>query len=160
MLRNSIRALALTFFFTVISITLTAQSMEEEVDLIQSIYGMEKKAVIAEFLGDAVNDEFWKIYNTYEGQRKELGKQRIDLLSDYANNYDSMKGDKADEMVRNAEKLGSSQIKLISQYTKKVRKVAGSEVAAQFYQIEHYLLSATRTEIFENIPLIGELRTN
>ena len=160
MIHKAFKIAALSIFTLSISSNGFSQSVNEEVDLIQSIYGMEKKEVIAEFLGDAVNEDFWNIYDVYETKRKELGKQRVKLLSNYVDNYSQMKGDNADDMVKQAEKLSSSQAKLISQYTKQVRKVAGSEVAAQFYQIEHYLLSATRTEIFENIPFIGELRTN
>jgi hypothetical protein len=154
---NTIAGLFLTL---TISLSLNAQTITEEVDLIQSIYGMEKKSVISEFLGDSVGDTFWEVYDAYELERKQLGKDRIQLLSDYADNYTELKGEKADAMVKNAESLNKSQNKLISKYTKQVRKVAGSEVAAQFYQIEHYLLSATRTEIFENIPFIGDMRKN
>jgi hypothetical protein len=148
-------------FFTIICATPTnAQATDSEVNLIQSIYGMEKRAVIAEFLGDTVDNTFWDVYEAYELERKALGKARINLLNEYVEKYSELKGDLADALVNKAEKLGRSNDKLISQYTKKVRKVAGSEVAAQFYQIEHYLLSATQAEIFENIPFIGDLREN
>lgn len=139
-------------------ISIQAQVATEEVDLLQSLYGMEKKALISEFLGSSVNDSFWQVYDTYEMERKALGKERIDLLSNYVDNYSGLQGDKADELINKAERLNKKQNSLISKYTKKVRKVAGSEVAAQFYQVEHYLLSAMRAEIFENIPFIGTLK--
>ena len=152
-------AFSAVVFFTASSIV-QAQSMTEEVDLLQSLYGMEKKSLVSEFLGESVDSNFWTVYDAYEAERKELGKSRIDLLNNYAENYTKIKGDKADELVKQAESLSNKQNKLISSYTKKVRKVAGSEVAAQFYQIEHYLLSATRTEIFESIPFIGALKND
>ena len=147
---------AFLILFTVVSTQ--AQSITEEVDLLQSIYGMEKKSLVSEFLGSTVDSSFWELYDAYEMERKDLGKNRIALLNDYADNYTEIKGEKADELVKKAESLNKNQNSLISKYTKKVRKVSGSEVAAQFYQIEHYLLSATRTEIFENIPFIGALK--
>jgi hypothetical protein len=36
-------------------------------------------------------------------------------------------------------------------------KTVGIKPAAQFYQLENYLLSAIRLEILDNIPFIGEI---
>jgi len=122
------------------------------------LYGMEKKAVMSEILGITVDARFWTVYEAYELERKELGKDRIALLTSYVEDYGDIKGDKADELVKNAERLNKGQNSLIAKYTRKVRKIVGSEVAAQFYQIEHYLLNAIRSEIFENLPVIGEIK--
>ena len=58
-----------------------AQSDKEEIDLMQAAFGMNKKAAVAEFVkvSDTQKDAFWKLYDEYETQRKELGKQRIEL---------------------------------------------------------------------------------
>jgi hypothetical protein len=66
-----------------------AQSNKEDVDVIQSLYGKEKKAILAGFvvLEGAQKDAFWTLYDEYETKRKELGKQRIALLEKYAANY-------------------------------------------------------------------------
>jgi len=137
--------------------TSNAQSMNEEVDMIQSLYGMEKKALMAEFLGDSVNDEFWTLYDAYEAERKTLGKGRLSLISEYVTNYSKIEGEVADGMVKQSEKLNSKLTGLISKYTKKVRKATDSKVAAQFFQIENYLLSVTRIQIMNDLPFLGEL---
>ena len=158
-MKNKILNTLLSAVLLLVTLTsVQAQSATEEVDLLQSLYGMEKKALISEFLGNNVDDAFWNVYDAYEMERKALGKDRIDLLTSYVEDYENIKGEKADELIKKAERLNKAQNSLISKYTKKVRKIVGSEVAAQFYQIEHYLLSATRTEIFENLPVIGEIR--
>ena len=58
-----------------------AQSNKEEIDLMQAAFGREKKAVVADFVKVSATqkDAFWKFYDEYETQRKELGRQRIDL---------------------------------------------------------------------------------
>lgn len=138
--------------------TSNAQSMSEEVDMIQSLYGMEKKALMTEFLGDSVKDEFWTLYDAYEAERKSLGKERLSLISEYVTNYSKIEGDVADGMVKQSEKLNSKLTGLISKYTKKVRKATDSKVAAQFFQIENYLLSVTRIQIMNNLPFLGEIK--
>jgi hypothetical protein len=52
------------------------------VDLMQVQYGMDKKAAVEEFVkpSDSQKDAFRKLYDEYETQRKDLDKQRIELL--------------------------------------------------------------------------------
>jgi hypothetical protein len=136
-----------------------AQSNKEDVDLIQSIYGKEKKAIVAEFikLEGAQSDAFWKLYDEYETQRKELGKQRISLLERYANSYMTLDDATTDQLMKDMMGLSVKTDKLINTYYGKIKKSSGVKAAAQFAQLESYLLSVIRANIFENIPFIGEL---
>lgn len=136
-----------------------AQSNKEDVDFIQSIYGKEKKTIIADFikLEGAQKDAFWKLYDEYETKRKELGKKRIALLEKYAASYSSIDDATATEITKETIKLGAETDKLIATYHKKMEKASGAKAAAQFYQIEAYFLSVIRASILESIPFIGEL---
>lgn len=135
-----------------------AQTVKEEVDMIQAMYGMEKKAMIADFivLEGTQKDAFWKVYDEYETKRKELGKKRIQLLKKYADNYSSLDDATTEEILKEMISLQGQTDKLIGTYATKLKKGAGVKAAGQFYQFEEYLLSKIRTEIFEEIPLIGE----
>ena len=137
-----------------------AQSNKEDIDLIQSIYGKEKKTIVADFikLEGAQKDAFWKLYDEYEGKRKALGHKRVALLEKYAANYGTMDDLATSNLIKETVSLGAETDKLIATYHKKIEKAAGAKPAAQFYQLEVYLLSAIRTAIFENIPFIGELK--
>jgi hypothetical protein len=148
----------LTTVLIAISFFAAAQTSTEEVDLVQSVFGMEKKAMVAEFvkLQGAQADAFWKVYDEYEVERKQLGKKRIDLLSRYASGYGTMDDAATDAIITDMTKLSASYDKLMSSYYKKMKKAAGVKPAAQFYQFEGYVLSKMRAEIMENIPLIGE----
>jgi len=136
-----------------------AQSNSEEIDFLQSIIGGEKKGVVADFiqLEGASKDAFWGLYDAYESERKALGKNRISLLEKYANEFEGISDAETDNIVMEAQKLAKSNEKLINSYYKKIKKVSGSKAAAQFYHLENYFQSLTRTTILENIPVIGEL---
>ena len=135
-----------------------SQSNKEEVDLVQSVFGMEKKAMAAEFikLEGAPKDAFWVAYDEYETKRKELGKKRIGLLEKYVNGYSSMDDAGMDQITKEIISLQGETDKLIVTYYNKIKKGSGVKAAAQFYQFENYILSKIRAEIMENIPLIGE----
>jgi hypothetical protein len=133
-----------------------AQSNKEEVDLMQARFGMDKKAVVAEFVkpSDSQKDAFWKLYDEYETQRKELGKQRIELLKQYADQYKTLTIAQADAWTKKIMDLQKKTDNLITTYYGKVRAISDGIVALQFYQIENYILSGIRAQILSNVPFV------
>jgi len=130
-----------------------------EVDYYQSLFGMAKKSLVSEFvdLAGYPADQFWALYDAYEAERKELGKSRLELLESYAKNYQTLDEAKTDELIKQMDAQKKSLDKLIFKYYKKMSSAVGTKPAAQFYQMENYLLSAIRLAILESIPFIGEL---
>ncbi len=139
--------------------SIMAQSNQEELDFIQSIFGMEKKAIVSEFieLEGPSKDAFWSLYDQYETERKELGQNRLSILNDYAENYENMSDDKINELAKRSTKQVKGDESLRYKYFNKMKKAAGAKAAAQFYQIEGYFNAAIRMSILESIPFIGEL---
>ena len=133
-----------------------AQSNKEEIDLFQAAFGMDKKAVVADFVkpSEAQKAAFWKLYDEYETQRKDLGKQRIALLKEYAETYTTMTGPQADTWTKKVIELQKKTDNLIVTYYGKVKVVSDGLVATQFYQIENYILTAIRMQVLDNVPFI------
>jgi hypothetical protein len=141
-----------------IAIASYSQTNKEEVDLFQAAFGMEKKAVVANFVKPdaAQNDAFWSLYDEYETARKENGKKRVQLLEQYARTYQSMTNENADMWTKEVIKLQTATDKLIVTYYNKIKKVTNPVVALQFYQIENYILTAIRMEVLDGVPFVGE----
>ena len=97
-----------------------------------------------------------RLYDEYEVQRKLLGQKRLQLLVNYANNYGVMGDEETDQLMKVVMTQKKSLDKLIDKYYKKIKKSSGSKAAAQFYQLENYILSAIRLEILDNIPFFDE----
>jgi hypothetical protein len=135
-----------------------AQSNKEEVDLIQAAFGHDKKLVVADFVkpSPAQKDAFWKLYDEYETQRKELGKQRIELLKQYADQYLTMTPVQADAWTTKVIALQKKTDALIVTYYGKVKLISDGLVATQFYQIENYILTAIRMELLHNVPFVAK----
>lgn len=146
-------------FLSAMSLFAQTGTDTNEVDYYQSLFGMAKKSLVSEFvdLNDYPADQFWALYDAYEAERKELGKSRLELLETYAKNYLTLDEAKTDELVKQMDAQKKSLDKLIFKYYKKMSSAVGTKPAAQFYQMENYLLSAIRLAILESIPFIGEL---
>ncbi len=145
--------IAVTLFLTSFAYS---QSDKEEIDLMQAAFGMDKKAVVAEFVkpSPAEKDAFWKLYDEYELKRKELGKQRIELLKQYADKYLTMTGVEAEAWTKQVMQLQKKTDKLTADYYSKVLKATDGVVATQFYQIENYILMAIRANVLSQIPFL------
>ncbi len=135
-----------------------AQSNTEEIDFIQSIYGMEKKAIVEEFVQPKSENRvpFWEVYDAYEVERKELGKERIKLLEEFAEEFETMTNEQSEAWMKKVIALARKQDKLVVTYYKKAMKVTSPIVAMRFYQLEAYLLTAIRYEILDVIPFVEE----
>jgi hypothetical protein len=133
-----------------------AQSDKEEIDLMQAAFGMDKKAAVAEFVkpSESQKDAFWKLYDEYETQRKALGKQRIELLKQYADQYMTLTSEQADAWTKKVMDLQKKTDNLIATYYGKVKAISDGIVATQFYQIENYILTGIRAQLLENIPFV------
>jgi len=132
------------------------QSYTEEVDLMQAAFGMAKKDLVSAFVQPSVSqaDAFWALYDEYETARKELGKERIALLEQFARQYANMTAEQADAFTTKALALQKKTDKLIATYYKKVKGVSDALVATQFYQVESYILTGIRMELLSEVPFV------
>ena len=148
----------ITALIFALALVTKGQSNKEEIEYFQSIFGMEKKAVVAEFikLEGMSNEAFWTLYDQYETERKAHGQKRIALLNKYAEQYADLDDASTEEMMGEMIALGNQYNKLIVKYYKSIKKASGIKAAAQFYQLEAYFQSVIRLKIFESIPFIGE----
>jgi hypothetical protein len=149
----------LSFAFIVIfSFSLKAQS-SDDIGIIQSLWGMEKRTMVEEYmdLSPAEASAFWSQYEIYEEARKALGKERIGLINEYVENFGSLTDDKAAELINGAASNNIAIQKLLQKTFKKMSKVISPVKAAQFVQLENYLMSMIQLSIQDELPFIGEL---
>ena len=155
---NLLRNLLLILLLTPI-ISLHAQTDDEDMEYIQSIFVDEKREIYEEFIQaeGTASTEFWRLYDDYEARLETISKKRLALLDQYAENYDNHSPEQLNVMTKNMIQMKSNVDKLINSYYNKMRKASGPKVAAQFWQMENYILAVTRTAIMESIPFVGEL---
>lgn len=137
-----------------------SQSMrKEEIDIIQSVFGKEKKELIHQYISVAPEkaNEFWKIYDEYETERKTLGQNKIKIINEYATNYETLSNEKADELVKSTLKNNIDYEKLNEKYYIKYKKVIGALQAAKFIQLESFIQLKIKNAIMNSIPFIGEI---
>jgi len=145
--------------FTLLFTLLGYSQSTEDVDIIQGLWGKEKKEIVANYMKLSSEQEtaFWNEYNAYEVSRKELGKERLAILNEYADNYEGISDDVATDLIYRSIANEMDIDKLIKKTFKKMSKSIPATKAALFVQLENYFMVITKMTIQENIFFIGEL---
>ncbi len=143
-------------------VTLTSvrsQTIKEDIDYLQAVYGLEKRAIVEGFIqpDEVTSDDFWQLYEEYEKARKLIGARRIEFLLNFVDNYETLSDEELNSLIKKTTKERANLDKLINRYYKKINKLYGARVAARFLHIEMFIQSVTRLAILENIPFIDSL---
>ncbi len=137
----------------VIPFLFSAQINQDELQLLQAHYGMDKREIIDEFveLSEEQESAFWELYDAYELERKSLGEKRFELLQKYVDEYGTVQAENADNFMKEAIAIRTKSDRLRDSYYAKIRMQTDPVVAMQFYQIELYLSDLVRLELLEKL---------
>jgi hypothetical protein len=98
--------------------------------------------------------KFWPLQRSYENDLSKLGDRGLDVVRDYAKNWDDL----SDEMARNLGKrlLGYHKKRedLHGKYFDRMSKEISPMIAAKFFQIEMQLEDIIDLGVASSLPLI------
>jgi len=129
--------------------------LDAYVDLLRSDIRADKDDVLKANLelGEKESKAFWKVYRQYEDDLRKLNDERVALIKDYAENYDSLSDEKAKELTTKALDLEVKRAELKKQYLPKFESVLPGKKLARFYQIESRLNMLIDLQLAANLPI-------
>ena len=139
-----------------ISTAIYAQSENDYLELARDVLKTEKKAAIAEVmqLTEAENTPFWTLYNEYQGKLYLVANKRIAIIKDYAEHFETLTDEKADELWLSSLSYAQEELKLSKQYYKKFKKIIPAGKAARFFQAENKIETMIDAQLALEIPLV------
>jgi hypothetical protein len=138
-----------------------AQTNIDELKYLQSIFGMEKKQLVAERMNISKADsaKFWTLYDDYELFRSEIGEKRANNVQQYVDNYAKITNTKADELLKTTFEVNNELAKLWQKTYNTMSKEISAVKAGQFIYLEMYFEALGRAKLSEIIPHISEIET-
>jgi Spy/CpxP family protein refolding chaperone len=129
---------------------------DSDIQLIRSDVQAGKNDIIAHTMQftDAESQAFWPVYRDYARDQQVIGDQRLQLIKDYATNYDSMDDAKANGMVQRMIDIEQKTLSLRQAYWPKFMKALGARRAAKFYQVDSRLSLIVNLQLTQAIPLL------
>lgn len=139
-----------------ISTAIYSQTVNDYLELARDVLKTEKKAVVAELmqLTEAESTPFWVLYNEYQGKLYLVQNKRIAIIKDFADNFENLTDEKADQLWINGMAFNQEILKLEKQYYKKFKKILPAGKAARFFQAENKIETMIDAQLALEIPLI------
>lgn len=133
-----------------------ATGIDSDIALLRSDLQTQKTDVITHTMqfNDAEGKAFWPLYREYTNKQQIIGDQRVSVIKDYADHYDTIDDPTADELMGRLIKFDEARTKLRAEYYPKFRKAIGAKQAAKFFQVDNRLNLLVDLQIASAIPII------
>ncbi|MEN2281195.1 hypothetical protein AAGF08_03590 [Algoriphagus sp. SE2] len=133
-------------------------TVDDEITLIQSAFGKDKKMLVEAYmdLPESIAPGFWSVYQSYEENRKLISRERLKIINEYLEKFETLNEEQADDLAKRTIKNDSDLSKLHAKYYKKFKKVSSALDAAKFLQIDTYIHNTIRNAMQQELPFIGE----
>jgi hypothetical protein len=129
---------------------------DTDIALLRSDVQAQKTDVIAHTMqfNDADAKVFWPLYREYANQQQIIGDERVSVIKDYADHYDTIDDAKADGLMARMLKFERSRTDLRAEYFPKFKKAIGAKQAAKFFQVDNRLSLLVDLQLANAIPII------
>jgi len=97
---------------------------------------------------------FWPVYRNYALDQQKIGDKLVQLIQEYAKQYDSMTDAQAKDMTDRFIQIQEDSLNLKKSYWKKFDKALGPKRTAKFYQVDNRLSLIVMFQLTSEIPLI------
>lgn len=133
-----------------------SQTVDDYVELVRTQLKADKKVVVTEILQlkEGESDMFWPLYDEYNNAMYIIQTKRVKLIKDFANNYENMSAEKADELVLKMFSIKQELIKLDKKYYPKFKKVISVAKAATYFQLENKIETLINANLALEIPML------
>ena len=132
------------------------QDTEQLIELMRKDVRAEKADILAKTMELSAEEAalFWPVYKQYEAEAKVLGDERLAIITDYADNIDTLTDEKAGDLITRAVALEGEEHALKERYLKEFLAVLPAKVVARFFQVEARINNLIDLELSTQIPLV------
>ncbi len=147
-------------FLLLIQTPLYAQSLsataERDIAISRQIINDKRNTALAFNMSftEEEKDAFWPLYSKYRDAMSNVGTRQLDVIVDYANHYENMTEDKAQELLDRSLIYEEQAIKVKQLYVDKFRRILPNIKVTRLMQIENRMDAAIKLKLSEGIPLM------
>jgi len=135
-------ALALQLAFSQTAEVTAKPLTDADIQLLRSDLQADKNTIITHAMQftEPESTAFWPVYRDYARDQQLVGDERLQLIKDYAQNYDSMDDAKF--------------VSVRQEYWTRFEKALGAKRAAKFFQVDSRLSLLVNLQLVSEIPLL------
>jgi len=132
------------------------QNLDQLIELMRKDVRAEKADIVAKTMELDAEEAalFWPVYKQYEAELKVLGDERLAIITDYADNVDTLTDEKAKDLITRAIAVEGKEHSLKTRYLDQFLAVLPAKVVARFFQVEARINNLIDLELSSQIPLV------
>ena len=131
-----------------------------EIDKAIEVLRKDARAGKADILGktmaldSAQAAAFWPLYKQYEAEVQTLGNERLAIIQDLAEHFDSLDDAKAKALLERQVAFEDKKLALQKKYKDEMLKVLPAKTVARFLQVDSRLNKLVELTVASEIPLV------
>jgi hypothetical protein len=131
-------------------------SVDQNIELLRKDISSQKKQLIAANVPftDTEAQTFWPVYDQYTAELTKIHDQKVALLKEYADSYQTMTDAQVDSWVNRVLKQDADVAALRMKYWPKFRKLLPAKKAALYAQVERQAQMMIDTQLAMHVPLV------
>jgi hypothetical protein len=132
------------------------EDMDKLVELVRKDVRKDKADIIAKTMefDSTQSAAFWPVYKQYEAEMQSLGDERLAVIQDLAEHFDSLNDAKAKGLLERSLNVEQKRIAVQMRYKDELLKVLPAKVVARFFQVDSRLNNLINLEVSSQIPLV------
>ncbi len=134
----------------------TSAQVRSEIELTRQQIQTERQQLVA--VGMELTDEqaavFWPVYREYRNELAPVGDRLVALILGYAERYESMTDDYAEQMLKDYLDIQSKELEIKKKYVNRFKRVLPAMLVARFYQIENKLDAVVAHDLARSVPVL------
>ena len=141
--------------------TQTAAQKQADVDKVIELFRKDVRAEKADIVAKTMKLEaaqaaaFWPVYKAYEAERQAVGDQRLAVIQDLAEHFDTLNDAKAQGLLNRSFAIEEQRLAIDKKYKDEFLKVLPAKAVARFFQVEYRLDNLINLKISSEIPLVN-----
>jgi len=105
-------------------------------------------------LPDDYSAKFWPVYRKYEFELDQINDEMLNLLKEYAKNYENLTSQKAGELTAKSFELQEKKLKLRKSYFEEFKKILPPKYACRYAQLDHRINLLLDLQLAGRVPLV------
>ena len=153
-------AVALTSASLLLAQSAPAKAQPDDLDALVAMARKDLRAGKADIVAKAMKLDasqaatFWPLYKQYEAERQAVGDDRVAVIQDFAEHYDSMNDAKARGLLERSFGIEDKRMAVEKKYKDEMLKVLPGKLVARFFQVDRRLNNLIDLKLSSQIPLV------
>jgi hypothetical protein len=157
---NSIRHMALFVYFSMLSIPIHAQEVNQvDFEKAKSFLQQEREAIFIQALHLSISQAtvFHPIYVKFNREKRDLDDQMISLGINYGENYNQLDHKLMRNFIRQSKAYQRKELGVRKKYYRKLGKEISTEIASQFYEVDDFISTSLRLNVLMGLPFTSSI---